>query len=172
MSRSGTTATVTFDRAPALAGATAQLAAQQVVYTVTAADPRVRAVRVRRARPAGGRSNRPGRRVRGAGAGLAAGPGRRRHRRVPADRVRHRVGGRGRGRRRGPARRRGAGPGHRDRLGRRARAGRVDRDAVGAAGQLRGRRVRAVGEGRRRGRGRHQAGHGQRTVTTDGVLTS
>ena len=46
VSRSGTTATVTFDRAPALAGATAQLAAQQVVYTVTAADPRVRAVRV------------------------------------------------------------------------------------------------------------------------------
>jgi hypothetical protein len=46
VSRSGTTATVTFDRAPALAGASAQLAAQQVVYTVTAADPRVRAVRV------------------------------------------------------------------------------------------------------------------------------
>jgi Immunoglobulin-like domain of bacterial spore germination/Sporulation and spore germination len=46
VSRSGTTATVTFDRAPALAGATAQLAAQQVVYTVTAADPRIRAVRV------------------------------------------------------------------------------------------------------------------------------
>jgi hypothetical protein len=46
VSRSGTAATVTFDRAPALAGASAQLAAQQVVYTVTAADPRVRAVRV------------------------------------------------------------------------------------------------------------------------------
>ena len=46
VSRSGTTATVTFDRAPALAGASAQLAAQQVVYTVTAADPRIRAVRV------------------------------------------------------------------------------------------------------------------------------
>ena len=46
VSRSGTTATVTFDRAPALAGASAQLAAQQVVYTVTATDPRIRAVRV------------------------------------------------------------------------------------------------------------------------------
>jgi hypothetical protein len=46
VSRSGTTATVTFDRAPALTWASAQLAAQQVVYTVTAADPRIRAVRV------------------------------------------------------------------------------------------------------------------------------
>jgi hypothetical protein len=46
VSRAGTTATVTFDRAPALAGVGAQLAAQQVVYTVTAADPRIRAVRV------------------------------------------------------------------------------------------------------------------------------
>jgi Immunoglobulin-like domain of bacterial spore germination/Sporulation and spore germination len=46
VTRAGTTATVTFARAPALAGATAQLAAQQVVYTVTAADPRIRTVRV------------------------------------------------------------------------------------------------------------------------------
>jgi hypothetical protein len=46
VSRAGTTATVTFGRTPALAGADARLAAQQVVYTVTAADPRIRAVRV------------------------------------------------------------------------------------------------------------------------------
>jgi hypothetical protein len=44
--RAGTTATVTFDREPALAGASGRLAAQQVVYTVTAADPRIRTVRV------------------------------------------------------------------------------------------------------------------------------
>jgi hypothetical protein len=46
VSRAGSTATVTFGRQPALAGTNGQLAAQQVVYTVTAADPRIRAVRV------------------------------------------------------------------------------------------------------------------------------
>ncbi len=44
--RSGTVATVTFARAPALTRASARLAAQQVVYTVTSADPRLRTVRV------------------------------------------------------------------------------------------------------------------------------
>jgi hypothetical protein len=46
VSRAGTTATVTFGGPPALADASARLAAQQVVYTVTAADPRISAVRV------------------------------------------------------------------------------------------------------------------------------
>jgi len=46
VSRAGTTATVTFGRPPALADASGELAVQQVVYTVTAADPQIRAVRV------------------------------------------------------------------------------------------------------------------------------
>ncbi len=46
VSRAGPTATVTFGREPALSGANPRLAAQQVVYTVTAADSRIRAVRV------------------------------------------------------------------------------------------------------------------------------
>jgi hypothetical protein len=44
--RTGTTETVTFAAAPALAGAGAEMAVQQVVYTVTAADPDVTTVRV------------------------------------------------------------------------------------------------------------------------------
>jgi Immunoglobulin-like domain of bacterial spore germination len=44
--RAGTTETVTFAAAPALAGAGAEMAVQQVVYTVTAADPAVTTVRV------------------------------------------------------------------------------------------------------------------------------
>jgi Immunoglobulin-like domain of bacterial spore germination/Sporulation and spore germination len=46
VSRAGSSATVTFGRAPALAGAPTAMAVQQVVYTVTAADPAIRTVRV------------------------------------------------------------------------------------------------------------------------------
>lgn len=46
VTRAGATATVTFAAAPALAGASAAVAVQEVVYTVTAADPAVTRVRV------------------------------------------------------------------------------------------------------------------------------
>ncbi len=46
LTRAGATVTVTFATAPKLAGAAAAMAVQQVVYTVTAADPTVTKVRV------------------------------------------------------------------------------------------------------------------------------